>query len=134
MDNVEIITDKVFQLINYTKRSYLVTKPEFVKGRFLENMFQHNNSQQIRHWLEHADVKARIINIKDKSYLKNNIEALDDMINVEESLLPAPPPKKIEIIGLQDTKTAITPIALQFQALLSSSSFIINKCCRRRLA
>jgi hypothetical protein len=39
MDNVEIITDKVFQLINYTKRSYLVTKPEFVKGRFLENMF-----------------------------------------------------------------------------------------------
>ena len=57
-------------------------------------------------------MKARIINIKDKSYLKNNIEALDDMINVEESLLPAPPPKKIEIIGLKDTKTAITPIAL----------------------
>ena len=83
MGNIEIITDKVFQWIKYTKRNYLVTNPEFAEDRVLEDMFEHNNSQQIRNWLENTDVKARIINIQDRNYLKNNIAALNNMINRE---------------------------------------------------
>lgn len=113
MDNLDKISDQVDHLINYTKTTYLKNDQIYTRGRGLETMFEINdNSQTVKDCLRTNNVKSRIINITDKNYLINNVEACNEQINIEKALLPHNIPRKIRIIGFTNLKQSIRSILL----------------------